>query len=81
MKGHQFNTPEVRAKISAAHKGHKRSVGADNPKAKLTEENVREIRRLLAEGKLSQEKIGKIYGVEQTQISVIKRGKGWRHVV
>lgn len=80
MKGHQFNTPEVRAKIGAAHKGHKRCVGAGNPKAKLTEDDVREIRRLLAEGRLSQEKIAGLYGVSQSAVWCIKVGRSWQNV-
>jgi hypothetical protein len=48
--------------------------------AKLTEDDVREVRELLAQG-WTQTEIGKLFGVSQSQISLIKTGKEWRHVV
>jgi hypothetical protein len=47
-------------------------VGVNNPRAKLTEENVREIRVLLDKG-LFQQEIACMFGVTQTAISRIKR--------
>jgi hypothetical protein len=47
--------------------------------ARLTESDVREIRRLLSKG-LTQSAIASRYGVSQTQISCIKLGKTWSHV-
>lgn len=54
--------------------------GIKNGSAKLTDNDVREIRRLLAEGNLSQEKIAKMFGINQTKISNIKLGKNWTHI-
>lgn len=51
--------------------------GENNGQAKLTEEQVMEIKKLLHDGQLSQREIGKIFGVGQGAISGIKLGKTW----
>ena len=48
--------------------------------AKLTIEQVREIKQLLANG-FKQTDIAKRFGVTNDTISAIKRGKIWRSVV
>lgn len=53
--------------------------GSKNAMAKLNEDNVKEIKKLLSEGK-SLSFIAKIYGVDFTNISMIKRGLTWKHV-
>lgn len=53
--------------------------GEKNARAKLTDQDVREIRSLLETG-ISQRKIASIYGVHQIQVSRIKTGKRWSHV-
>lgn len=45
--------------------------------AKLTEDQVREIRRLYSTGTHTQEALGRMYGVTQYQISTIVRRKAW----
>lgn len=50
-----------------------RLFGPDNTNAKLTADEVRQVRLMLELG-LSQEKIGKAFGVTQVTISRIKRG-------
>lgn len=47
--------------------------------ARLTDQNVREIRALLAAGALQQE-IADRYGVSRPAISYIKSGRNYRHV-
>lgn len=54
--------------------------GADNPRAKLTEGQVREIRRLYASGGISQTKLGEKFQVAQTLISHIVQRKIWAHL-
>ena len=56
--------------------------GEKNPKAKLTEDQVKEIRKLYATklSEYSQSKLGKRFGVGQDQISSIVRRESWRHV-
>ncbi len=51
--------------------------GGQHGRAKLTEEQVREIRRRYVQGRISQEALGKEYGVHQTQIGQIVRREKW----
>jgi len=55
------------------------ATGVDHYKAKFTEDDIRNIRRMLSEG-ISQTAIGRKYGVAQAHISLIKSGKIWRGV-
>lgn len=55
------------------------SQGMAHGRAKLTDENVREIRKLLREG-LSQRKIAKRFGVASPQINRISLRKAWSHL-
>jgi hypothetical protein len=48
--------------------------------AKLTAEQVREIRRSYEAGELTQKQIGRKYGVSQSGISLLIRRLNWRHV-
>lgn len=52
--------------------------GSRLPQAKLTENQVREIRAL--KGKLFQREIAAMFGVQITCINKILNGKSWRHV-
>lgn len=52
--------------------------GDKNGKAKLTEESVREMKRLF--GTLSNLEIAKRYGVSPITVCGIKKGRWWRHV-
>lgn len=49
--------------------------GVRNPLSKLKDSEIQEIRDL--RGSLSQSAIAKIYGVDQSNISVIQTGKSW----
>lgn len=53
--------------------------GCKNPQAKLTEDDVRQIKALLATG-IAQAKLAKVFGVQQMAISRIKTGQRWVHV-
>jgi group I intron endonuclease len=66
-------SPEVRANISAACKGRK----ANN--RKLSEGNVIEIRKLLAQGK-SQRSIARQFNVARSLIYLIKYNKIWTNI-
>ena len=50
--------------------------GQNNPSAKLTENDIRDI-KILLQTDLSQRKIGLLFSVGQTTISDIKMGKNW----
>lgn len=55
------------------------SLGSENGIAKLTEESVREMRRLRGDGeKLST--LAAQYGICESNVSQICRGTAWRHV-
>lgn len=51
--------------------------GTENGNSKLSEDSVREIRKLIAEGGLLQRQIAEMYGVDQTVVAKIKSGRLW----
>lgn len=53
--------------------------GEKSGNAKLTDENVLEIRRLLALG-MAQRNIGRVFSVSHTTVNYINRGKTWKHI-
>lgn len=55
--------------------------GEEIEQSKLTENQIKEIRRLCCEEKLSQSEIAKIFDVSQPLISSIYRNKTWKHVI
>ncbi len=60
----------------AAKKG-RTARGSNHSISSLTEEEVHEIREIIAEGDWSQRDIADAFGVHQPQISRIKHGKSW----
>jgi hypothetical protein len=54
--------------------------GENNGRAKLTENDVREIKRLLAEGKMKQTDISEMFKITPQNILAIKKGKTWTNV-
>lgn len=54
--------------------------GSANPKAKLTDADVIEIRRRRAAGEV-QQRIADDYGITQVNVSEICLGKTWRHLL
>ena len=56
-----------------------RPVGEKNPKAKLTEQKVKEIKMLF--NKLKRKEIAKLYNVKIATIDDIKYNKRWKHVI
>lgn len=57
----------------------RQSRGVDRHNAKLTEDDVREIRRRYASGE-TQKGIANDYGINQTNVGFIVRRKTWAHV-
>lgn len=55
------------------------SVGVANPKAKLTEDQVREIRRLRTQG-IRNDELARRFGMDRHSITRITTGKAWGHV-
>jgi hypothetical protein len=56
------------------------NAGSKNALSKLTDSKVIEIKRLLAAKEMSQSKIGAMFGVGQSVISLINLGQRWAHV-
>jgi hypothetical protein len=54
--------------------------GEDHGRSKLTESNVKEIRKLYATGKYLQRELGARFGIAQTQVSSIVRREQWAHI-
>lgn len=63
------NRHRVRPLLGEAHGCHR-----------LTEEAVLEIRRLYSTGEFTQVALGRMFGVQNTQIHHIVSGKQWRHI-
>lgn len=83
-------TPETRAKMSASRRGRVASEatlqrlseaksGERHPGAKLTEDLVREIRRLLADG-VTHQRLADTFGVSRPTVSFIASRKRWANV-
>lgn len=67
---------EVRDKISDSRKGI--TVGEKNPSAKLTKEQVEEIKLLLQNPDYTQKQIWEMFNISRSQLQRIKSGKSWK---
>ena len=54
--------------------------GERHPAAKLTDDDVRQIRKYHKTGRYSQYELAAMFGIKQPQIGGIVRGEYWRHV-
>lgn len=54
--------------------------GIEHHNSKFSEEQVRDIKKLLEKGELSQRAIARMYEVSQTTIRMIAIGKNWRRL-
>ena len=59
---------------------NRQAKGSKHGTAKLTEENVLQIKRLLLEKQMTQMDIGRIFNVTDKAISLIACGINWKHV-
>lgn len=59
---------------------HQRYKGSKNAATKLNAEKVKKIKELLLISPLNQTEIAKLFGVDPSHISDIKRGKRWAEV-
>lgn len=59
---------------------HRVPSGAQHVHAKLTRELVRQIRYVYAQGRISQEALGKIFGVSRGAICCVLLRRVWKHV-
>lgn len=63
--------------LDRAHGG---VAGSKHHKAKLTDNDIMNIRKLYSSGEYTQKQLGKLFGVTQTNISNIVIGIGWKHI-
>ena len=72
----RYGSPGENGRDAARHGSHR---GERNGRAKLTDEQVREVRRLLREG-VSGLEIERKLGISDSMVSFIKQGVHWAHV-
>ena len=70
--------------LDASAKGHLRgrncARGTSNGSSKNTDEEIRAIRCLYSSGNVTQEKLGRLFGLHQGRISSIVNCKAWKHL-
>ena len=66
--------------IEYVRKGYWMPKGELHPRHKLTEKDVREIRRRYRTENITQTELGRIYGVSQNRICKIVTGTSWWHI-
>lgn len=71
---HKNNAKEQR------HVGSSRK-GEENPRSKLNDNKVIEIRNLYKTGEYSQSKLAEMFNMDQTTISGIILRKNWKHII
>lgn len=62
------------------HKPERVARGENNGFAKLTDDQARQIKRLIAEGGLTYSAIGERFDISRYTVGLIAKGKRWRHV-
>jgi hypothetical protein len=75
---HQSENHKNKLSISKGNNDYKKKMsGENNPKAKLNNKKIEEIKLLLWENILNHDEIGKIFGVTQSTIWCIAHNKSW----
>ena len=74
---HQDNFNDMRKK---GRERHRAVNGELQGSAKLTADSVRKIRRLAAETTLTHQTIATLFMIDRTNVGIIVRRKGWKHV-
>lgn len=77
--GHLFLGSQKDNKRDCMEK-HRHAFGERHGKAKLTEEQVRQIRELCASGVETHEQIGARFGVSKPTVGFINTRRSWRHL-
>lgn len=60
---------------------HGAPCGEDHAYHKLTEEEVRTIRRMYSTGRFTQRELGRMFNIHSVTVSMVTRRKAWKHVV
>lgn len=77
------HTEETKEKCRVAAKKRQsktRLCGSSNGRSKLTEDQVKEIKKKLFEG-VSHANIAREYSISKTSITLIANGKRWKHII
>jgi hypothetical protein len=69
-----------RTKMQLCAERGRTTQGERSSSAKLTEEQVRQIRQRYAAGGISQQKLAEEYGLKQAALGELIRRETWRHV-
>ncbi len=77
---HADNMQDMITKRRGNIPGISKFIGEENPTAKLTTEQVREIRKLYATGNYSHEELAQLFGVGHGAIDNLLAGRSWKHV-
>jgi len=75
-----LGTPGDNAKDSVAKGRNAKRRGEDNPLAKLSDEDVRAMRRMYSRDGATYLQLAASFGVSRANVSMIVRGVTWRHV-
>ena len=65
--------------VDRGHSGRTHNNGISNGRSKLSEQDVKEIKKLIASG-IKHKEIAGIYSVDRSQVSKIRLNKTWKHV-
>jgi hypothetical protein len=70
----------LRRSPSPLLRSYGQNFGENNGQAKLTEDQVRQIRKLALGGAFTLKEIGEMFNVANTNVWWIKHGLSWRHL-
>jgi DNA-binding CsgD family transcriptional regulator len=71
-------SPEITTAVQARLSYKKSPRGAANNRTKLSEEKVREIKKLLASGSYTHKQIAQIMGTRRSTVTGINQGRSWQ---
>ncbi|MBA9027593.1 helix-turn-helix domain-containing protein [Peribacillus huizhouensis] len=74
---HRIKTGKIYSHVKTQYDDE---INKTKERAKLTEQDVREVKLLLKQGNMTNAEIGEKYGVHRRTISDIRLGKTWKHV-
>lgn len=77
----RHHSEETKLIISEKNRNSKKWLGENNNSAKLTEEKVIEIKKLIIESKIRLKEIAEMFNVCKSTISHIKNNRLWSHII
>lgn len=76
----EYVTPSQNRKHAYEVLGDEAVHGEDHHNSKLTDDTVREMRRLYQTGEYSQRKLAEMFGIARSTVEGIVCGKWWKHI-